>query len=77
VNFNTTFTGIETADAILIVGSQIRNEAPLLNVRLRKAAKKGAKVFIIGPAWETTYPAEFLGTDAAILNKLPAHVWTR
>jgi NADH-quinone oxidoreductase subunit G len=31
------------------VGSQIRNEAPLLNVRLRKAAKKGAQVFIIGP----------------------------
>jgi NADH-quinone oxidoreductase subunit G len=74
VNFNTTFTGIESADAILIVGSQIRNEAPLLNVRLRKAVKKGAKVFIIGPAWETTYPAEFLGADAAILNNLPQHV---
>jgi NADH-quinone oxidoreductase subunit G len=71
VNFNTTFSGIETADAILIVGSQIRNEAPLLNVRLRKAAKKGAQVFIIGPQWDPTYKAEFLGTDAAILNKLP------
>jgi NADH-quinone oxidoreductase subunit G len=75
VNFNTTFSGIETADAILIVGSQIRNEAPLLNVRLRKAAKKGAQVFIIGPQWDPTYKAEFLGTDAAILNKLPQHVW--
>jgi NADH-quinone oxidoreductase subunit G len=75
VNFNTTFSGIETADAILIVGSQVRNEAPLLNVRLRKAAKKGAQVFIIGPEWDPTYKAEFLGTDAAILNKLPQHVW--
>ncbi|MDE1915562.1 MAG: NADH-quinone oxidoreductase subunit G [Sphingomonadales bacterium] len=75
VNFNTTFAGIETADAILIVGSHIRNEAPLLNVRLRKAAKQGAKVFIIGPVWDPTYKAEFLGTDAAILNKLPQHVW--
>jgi NADH-quinone oxidoreductase subunit G len=74
VNFNSTLSGIETADAILIVGSHVRWEAPLLNVRLRKAVKAGAKVFLIGPEWETTYPAEFLGTDAAILNALPAHV---
>ena len=74
VNFNSTLSGIETADAILIVGSHVRWEAPLLNVRLRKAVKAGAKVFLIGPEWETTYPAEFLGADAAILNALPAHV---
>ncbi|RQW45380.1 NADH-quinone oxidoreductase subunit NuoG [Novosphingobium sp. LASN5T] len=74
VNFNSTLAGIEDADAILIVGSQIRDEAPLLNVRLRKAVKKGAKVFIIGPAWEPTYSATFLGDDAATLNALPADV---
>ena len=74
VNFNSTLAGIEDADAILIVGSQIRDEAPLLNVRLRKAVKRGAKVFIIGPAWEPTYPATFLGDDAAALNALPADV---
>ena len=72
--FNSTFAGIETADAILIVGSHVRWEAPLVNVRLRKAAKKGAKVFIVGPHWDPTYPAEFLGDDAAILHDLPAHV---
>ena len=74
VNFNSTFAGIEQADAILIVGSHVRWEAPLLNVRLRKAAKRGAKVFVVGPHWETTYPAEFLGDDSAVLGKLPAHV---
>ena len=74
VNFNSTLAGIEEADAILIVGSHIRDEAPLLNVRLRKAVKKGAKVFIIGPAWEPTYPATFLGDDAAALNDLTADV---
>jgi len=74
VNFNTTFAGIEDADAILIVGSHVRWEAALLNARLRKAVKKGAKVFIVGPEWETTYPAEFLGDDAAVLHKLPKHV---
>ena len=74
VNFNSTFAGIETADAILIVGSHVRWEAPLVNVRIRKAVKRGAKVFIIGPVWDPTYPAEFLGEDAAILNDIPAHV---
>ncbi len=71
VNFNSTFAGIEDADAILIVGSHIRWEAPLLNVRLRKAVKRGAKVFVVGPHWETTYPTTFLGEDLAVLNKLP------
>ena len=74
VAFNSTFAGIEEADAILIVGSHVRWEAPLLNVRLRKAVKKGAKVFVVGPHWETTYPAEFLSEDAAVLHKLPKHV---
>lgn len=71
VNFNSTFAGIETADAVLIVGSNIRTEAPLINVRLRKAVKNGAKIFIVGPEWETTYPATFLGADVKVLEKLP------
>ena len=74
VNFNSTLAGIESADAILIVGSHVRWEAPLVNTRLRKAARRGAKVFIVGPHWDATYPAEFLGTDLAALNKLPGHV---
>jgi NADH-quinone oxidoreductase subunit G len=71
VNFNSTFAGIETADAILIVGSNVRWEAALLNVRLRKAVKAGAKVFVIGPEWEPTYSATFLGNDLALLNRVP------
>ncbi|MXO85395.1 NADH-quinone oxidoreductase subunit G [Altererythrobacter aurantiacus] len=71
VNFNSTFEGIENADAILIVGSQVRWEAALVNVRLRKAAKRGAKIFVVGPQWDTTYPATFLGEDAAVLHDLP------
>ena len=74
VNFNSTLAGIETADAILIVGSHVRWEAPLVNVRLRKAVKRGAKVFVVGPQWDTTYPAEFLGDDAGVLHDLPGHV---
>ena len=74
VNFNSTFEGLEHANAILIVGSHIRWEAPLVNVRIRKAVKRGAKVFVVGPHWDTTYPAEFLGTDLGVLNDLPGNV---
>jgi len=71
VNFNSTLAGIETADAVLIVGSQVRWEAPLVNTRLHKAAKRGAKIFVVGPVWDTTYPVTFLGNDLAVLGKLP------
>ncbi|RDC60044.1 NADH:ubiquinone reductase (H(+)-translocating) [Alteripontixanthobacter maritimus] len=69
--FGSTFAEIENADAVLIVGSHVRWEAPLVNVRLRKAAKRGAKMFVVGPEWETTFPATFLGDDAGVLGKLP------
>ena len=72
VNFNSTLAGIETADCILIIGSHVRWEAALVNARLRKAARAGAKVFVVGPEWETTYPATFLGEDLAVLNTIPA-----
>ncbi len=74
VAFNSTFAGIEDADCILIVGSNVRDEAPLVNVRLRKAVKRGAKVFVVGPQWDPTYPAQFLGDDAGILANLPSEV---
>ena len=74
VNFNSTFEGIEMADAILIVGSHVRWEAPLVNVRIRKAVKRGAKVFVVGPHWDTTYAAEFLGEDLSVLGRLEGHV---
>ncbi|HKT86301.1 MAG TPA: NADH-quinone oxidoreductase subunit NuoG [Novosphingobium sp.] len=74
VNFNSTLAGIEMADAMLIVGSNVRWEAPLVNVRLRKAVKRGARVFLIGPEWETTFGGEFLGEDLSVLGNLPGHV---
>ena len=35
VNFNTTIAGAETADAILLVGTNLRWEAPLINTRIQ------------------------------------------
>ena len=71
VSFNTTIAGIERADAILIYGSNVRWEAPLVNTRIRKAVKRGARVFAIGPETELTYPVEWLGDDLATIGALP------
>ena len=74
VNFNSTIAGIETADAVLIVGSNLRWEAPLINTRVRKAVKRRAAVFAIGEQVNLTYPVEWLGNDLGLLGKLPSAV---
>ena len=71
VAFNSTIAGIETADAILLVGTNPRWEAPLINTRLRKAVRRGAKLFAIGPVVDLGYKVEWLGDDLALLGKLP------
>jgi len=71
VNFNTGIAGLETADAILLVGTNPRWEANLVNTRIRKAVRGGAKVFAIGPEVDLTYRAEWLGDDLALLADLP------
>ena len=46
-NVGDSLSSLEDADAVLIVGSYPRHEAPLLNLRIRKAVLKGAKVICI------------------------------
>jgi NADH-quinone oxidoreductase subunit G len=74
VNFNSTIGGIETADAILLVGTNLRWEAPLINTRIRKAVKRGAKVFAIGEELDLTYKASWIGNDLGVLANLPKEV---
>ncbi len=75
VNFNTTIADAESSDVILLVGTNLRWEAPLINTRLRKAVwKKRAKVFAIGPQVDLTYAHDWLGNDAALVAKLPTAV---
>ncbi len=47
---------VEAADAILLVGSNIRKEQPLLGLRVRKAARAGAAVMAVNPV---DYPFAF------------------
>jgi NADH-quinone oxidoreductase subunit G len=71
VNFNTGIANIERADVILIVGSNVRWEAPLVNTRIRKAVRRGAKVFAIGPEVDLTYKVHWLGSEMGALARLP------
>ena len=60
---------------MVLIGSNPRHEAPLLNVRLRKGASRGrTKVFGIGPQLDLTYPVTWLGDDAALLGTVPAEL---
>jgi NADH-quinone oxidoreductase subunit G len=74
VAFNSTIAGIETADVILLVGSNIRWEAPLIATRVRKVARKGGKVFAIGPEIDLSMKVEWLGDDLKLLARLPKAV---
>jgi NADH-quinone oxidoreductase subunit G len=71
LRFNTPIAELENADAILLVGTNSRWEAPLVNTRLRKAARKGAQVFAIGPMVDLAFPVTWLGDDLKLLGKLP------
>src|SRR5215218_7350811 len=74
VNFNSTIAGIETADVVLLVGTNLRWEAPLIATRVRKVARKGGRVFGVGPEIDLGMKVEWLGDDLKLLGKLPKHV---
>ncbi len=69
--FNTAIAGIEHADACLLVGTNPRWEAPLVNARLRKRALAGAfPVGLIGRPVDLTYRVEHLGMGGQTLSEI-------
>ncbi len=69
--FNTTIAGIEDADACLLVGSNPRLEAPIINARLRKRMVEGGfKVGMVGEAVDLTYRYEHLGAGPQTLKEI-------
>ena len=71
--FNSTIAAIDEADAILIIGSDVRKEAPILNARIRKRwLRGGCDVSVIGPRADLTYPYEHLGEGASALAAFKA-----
>jgi NADH-quinone oxidoreductase subunit G len=69
--FNPTIEGIEQADAILIVGSNPRFEASVLNARIRKAWRAGnLPIGVIGEIGDLRYDYEMLGAGPETLKEL-------
>jgi len=72
--FNSTIAGIEEADAILIIGSNPRLEAPVLNARIRKrVARGGCIVGVIGEKADLTYKYHYMGAGPETLATLVDH----
>ena len=65
---------IDTAKTILLIGTNPRVEAPVLNARIRKAWAKGATVGLIGEACDLSYEYKHMGTDRAALVDLVGKV---
>jgi NADH-quinone oxidoreductase subunit G len=69
--FNTTIAGIEQADLCILIGTNPRFEASLVNVRLRKRWRQGGfTVARIGPPADLTYPVTELGAGPPTLAEL-------
>lgn len=67
-----TIADIDSAKRILLIGTNPREEAPVLNSRLRRAWANGAQVALIGAAVDLTYDYLHLGTDRQALADLVA-----
>ncbi len=59
---------IDAAERILLIGTNPRDEAPVLNARIRKAWAHGAEVALVGPAVDLTYEYHHVGDDRAALQ---------
>ncbi|MDF3075441.1 MAG: NADH-quinone oxidoreductase subunit [Alphaproteobacteria bacterium] len=69
--FNSTIAGIDQADVILLVGTDPRHEAPIVNSRIRRRWLTGAlTVASIGPLANPTYGVTALGMSPAMLQNL-------
>jgi len=69
--FNATIAGIDGADALLIVGSNPRREAAVLNARIRKRWRAGNfPIGLIGDKADLTYQYDYLGAGAESLANL-------
>lgn len=68
--FNSTIDGIEDADQILLVGTNPRHEAAVLNARIRKVwLRSPLEIAHVGQAFESTFDMEELGESAGDLKK--------
>jgi NADH-quinone oxidoreductase subunit G len=71
--FNPGIAAIEEADAILLVGTNPRREAPIVNARIRKRWRMGGvKIAVIGEVVDLTYTYDYLGAGPDTLADVVA-----
>ncbi len=75
--FNPAIAGIDEADGLVIIGSNPRKEAPVLNARIRKRWLKGSfPIAVIGEKAGLTYEYQYLGAGpeslAGLIDRAPA-----
>jgi len=69
--FNSSIAGIEESDLILLVGTNPRNEATILNARIRKTfVQKSVPIFSIGNPGDLTYDYEVIGNRTDDIKKI-------
>jgi NADH-quinone oxidoreductase subunit G len=72
--FNATIAGIDEADGLMIIGSNPRKEAPVINARIRKRwLTGGLKIGLIGEKADLTYDYTYVGAGPESLAKLAEH----
>ena len=68
--FNSKIWGVEESDAILLIGTNPRHEAAVLNARIRKQwLRSDLEVGLVGENFDSTFAYEHLGTSATELKK--------
>ena len=68
-----TIEDIDDAEYIQLIGTNPREEAPVLNARIRKAWANGAQIGLVGEAVDLTYDYAHVGTDRAALTAMAEH----
>ena len=75
--FNSTISGIDQADFILLIGTDVRHEAPLINARIRKRylasgtnGLPSVTIASVGPKYDLTYPYFHLSDQAHVLKDI-------
>jgi NADH-quinone oxidoreductase subunit G len=71
-----TIEDIDNAKMIQLIGTNPRDEAPVLNARIRKAWLNGAEIGLVGPRVDLTYDYAYVGDDRAALMGLLEHTFS-
>ena len=69
--FNSSISGIEESDLILLIGTNPRYEATILNARIRKAfVQRKVPIFSIGNPGDLTYDYNIIGSKTDDIKKI-------